>query len=116
MDFVTGRYKDTLRKGDAAILATEWRANSIQPDFGRFFAALLKKDFGKQVGIEYLLVGGPMDPSSPTAYAHPQGGDYGFRDRVCKYFRSFESVTVPTPKDGAEVLPSSSVDSYWSAP
>lgn len=51
-----------------------WRSNTIVADYGRFLAALMKKEFPVPVGIEYLAVGsGSQDDSQ-------------FKDKVAAFF------------------------------
>ena len=72
---IEGKYRDILSKNGATLEDTGWNSNTIVADYGRFLAALMKKDFEGQVGIEYMVVG---------------GGDKGaseFKIRVKKFFK-----------------------------
>ena len=55
---IEGIYRDTLNSDDEVIVDTGWKSNTIVADFGRFLASLMKRDFTKAVGIEYIAVGG----------------------------------------------------------
>ncbi len=39
------------------MLDTGWHANTIEPDFGKLLAAVMKKENNEFVGIEYIAVG-----------------------------------------------------------
>ena len=55
---IKGEYRDILSRNGEVIVDTCWKSNAIVEDYGRFLAALMKKDFIKgQVGIEYMAVG-----------------------------------------------------------
>jgi hypothetical protein len=56
---IKGEYKDVILRNGRVIKNFGWRSNKIVADFGRFLAALMKKDFEFQepVGIEYIAVG-----------------------------------------------------------
>lgn len=56
---IKGEYRDILRRNNAAIIDTGWRSNTIADDFGRFLAALMKKDINPaaRAGIDYIAVG-----------------------------------------------------------
>ncbi len=109
MKLAIGEYNDELRHHNKLILKTGWRSNFIQPDFGRFLAALLKKDFKERIGIEYMVVGGHVDSNAPH---HDDVGDNGFRDRMREYFG-----TTPPPPSGSQdqLLPVKQVAAgkYW---
>jgi hypothetical protein len=55
---IKGEYRDVLSKDGEVIKDTGWKSNVIVEDYGRFLAALMKKDFEGLVGIEYMAVGG----------------------------------------------------------
>lgn len=54
---IKGEYRDVLSRNGKLLEDRGWRSNTIVADFGLFLAALMKKDFTKQVGLEYLAVG-----------------------------------------------------------
>jgi hypothetical protein len=54
---IKGEYRDILSKNGEVIVDTGWLSNVIVADYGRFLAALMKKDFNGQVGIDYMAVG-----------------------------------------------------------
>lgn len=53
---IKGEYKDVLIRKGMVIEDRGWRSNSITEDYGRFLAALMKKDVSG-IGIEYIAVG-----------------------------------------------------------
>jgi len=71
-----GVYRDLLNSDDEVIVDTGWRSNTIVSDLGRFLASLMKKDFEKKVGIEYIAVGGG------------NGNDAKFKENVASFFAS----------------------------
>lgn len=54
---IKGEYKDILTRKGAVIENRGWKSNKIVPDYGKFLAALMKRDFVTDVGIEYIAVG-----------------------------------------------------------
>lgn len=54
---IKGEYKDILTRKGAVIENRGWKSNTIVPDYGKFLAALMKRDFATDVGIEYIAVG-----------------------------------------------------------
>ena len=72
---IKGEYRDVLSRDGAVIVDTGWHSNVIVADYGRFLAALMKKDFNEKVGIEYMAVGSGSDNDSTV-----------FRDKVGKFF------------------------------
>ena len=61
---IKGEYRDVLSRNGEVIADTGWKSNTIVEDYGRFLAALMKKDFKEQVGIEYMAVGSGSDNDS----------------------------------------------------
>ena len=55
---IEGKYRDILSRNGATLRDTGWKSNTIVADYGRFLAALMKKDYEGQGGIEYMAVGG----------------------------------------------------------
>jgi hypothetical protein len=55
---IEGVYRDELYSDEGLVVDSGWRSNAIVADFGRFLAALMKRDFEKKVGIEYMAFGG----------------------------------------------------------
>lgn len=56
---IKGEYRDVLIKKGTVIEDRGWRSNSITQDYGRFLAALMKKEV-TDMGIEYMAVGGKI--------------------------------------------------------
>lgn len=56
---IKGEYRDVIKRNGRVIKDFGWRSNKIVADFGKFLAALMKKDFERKepVGIEYIAVG-----------------------------------------------------------
>jgi hypothetical protein len=54
---IRGEYRDVLFKRREAILDTGWKSNTIVQDYGMFLAGLMKKEFNRKIGIEYILAG-----------------------------------------------------------
>ena len=75
MNIIKGNYRDILKKEGKVPADFGWKCNTIVTDYGRFLAALMKKDFHAPVGIEYLAVG-----------SDNQGGAE-FRDKVVEFFQ-----------------------------
>ena len=78
---IKGEYRDVLSRNGATLVDTGWNSNTIVADYGRFLAALMKKDFEGQVGIEYMAVGGSDRGASE------------FKIRVEKFFNKEELTT-----------------------
>ncbi len=80
---IKGVYRDTLRHNGSAVIDTGWRSNTIADDFGRFLAALMKKDInpGYKAGVDYIAVG--RGANNPTE----------FKARVVKLFS--ENLSKP---------------------
>ena len=53
---IKGKYRDVLTRNGKLIVDFCWKSNEIVEDYGRFLAALMKKDFNDQVGIEFIAV------------------------------------------------------------
>jgi hypothetical protein len=79
---IKGEYRDVLSRNGEVIVDTGWQSNVIVADYGRFLAALMKKDFEEKVGIEYMAVG-----SGSKGYAD-------FKSRVKSFF-GLESLEQP---------------------
>ena len=74
---IEGKYRDILSRNGATLADTGWNSNTIVADYGRFLAALMKKDFeGQAVGIEYMAVG-----------SGSEDGASEFKERVEKFFK-----------------------------
>lgn len=54
---IKGKYRDILTRNGKLIADFGWKSNEIVEDYGRFLAALMKKDFHDQVGLEFIVVG-----------------------------------------------------------
>lgn len=84
---IKGEYRDVITKSGELIKDSGWKSNSIAVDYGRFLAALMKKEFEVPIGIEYIAVG-----SSGT------GHDFTtFREKVVEYFNDFNEDQPPEP-------------------
>jgi len=74
---IKGEYRDILSRNGDILVGTGWNSNTIVADYGRFLAALMKKDFeGQAVGIEYMAVG-----------SGSEDGASEFKERVEKFFK-----------------------------
>ena len=71
---IKGEYRDVLSKNGEVIVDTGWKSNAIVEDYGRFLAALMKKDFKETVGIDYMAVGSGSSKDSAV-----------FREKVIKF-------------------------------
>ena len=59
---IKGEFNDVLRKNGKVMEDRGWWSNTIVKDYGKFLAALMKKEESMEgVGIEYMAVGGGMD-------------------------------------------------------
>ncbi|MCK4734378.1 MAG: hypothetical protein KAT65_18125 [Methanophagales archaeon] len=88
---IKGEYRDVLSRNGEVIVDTGWKSNDIVADYGRFLAALMKKDFNeeRQVGIDYMAVGGGSE------------NDEDFKTRVENFFDSSTpgDLLKPTSSD-----------------
>lgn len=83
---IKGEFRDVLSRNGVVIEDRGWKSNEIVPDFGKFLAAVMKKDFTEPlnkddppnekepiaVGIEYMAVGSSSE-------------DQEEKDRVTKF-------------------------------
>lgn len=58
---IRGEYRDILIKCREPVLDTGWKSNTIVADYGMFLAGLMKKEFNRKIGIEYILAGSGSD-------------------------------------------------------
>lgn len=65
---IKGKYKDVLTKNGKVIKDFGWKSNTIVQDYGRFLAALMKKEFQPPIGIEYIAVGDSGTENDPDAF------------------------------------------------
>lgn len=80
---IKGQYRDVIIRHGKVLQDRGWKSNTIVPDYGRFLAALMKKDFQQPVGIEYIAVGsGSRD-------------DAEFREKVIGYFNWLNDEPAP---------------------
>lgn len=77
---IKGIYRDVLINNGEVIEDRGWNSNEIVEDYGVFLAALMKKDL-KDIGIEYMTVGGGSD------------GAASFKERVISFFKK-ESTDI----------------------
>jgi hypothetical protein len=76
MIFIKGQFRDILTGPGGQARDFGWKPNTIVKDYGRFLAALMKKDFQGQAGIDYMVVGS----GSPDLAA--------FKNRVQTFFNN----------------------------
>ena len=97
---IKGEYRDVLSKNGEVIVDTCWKSNAIVEDYGRFLAALMKKDFEEKVGIEYMAVGSGSN------------NDYAvFEGKVNDFFE--EDELNEGKSDPLEVGEKGKEDYYW---
>lgn len=77
---IKGIYRDVLIRNGEVIEDRGWNSNKIVEDYGIFLAALMKKDL-KDIGIEYMAVGGGSE------------GAVSFKERVISFFKE-ESTDI----------------------
>jgi hypothetical protein len=83
---IKGMYRDILKRNASVIFDRGWQSNKIVADYGRFMAALMKKEFTMPVGVEYLAVGSGSE------------GEEVFKERISAYFtRLNEEPTFSGP-------------------
>jgi len=85
---IEGMYRDRLYSDDGVVFESGWKSNAIVADFGKFLAALMKRDFGKMVGIEYMAFGGG------------NGSDAKFKGCVKSFFDSKKELPYMADDDG----------------
>jgi hypothetical protein len=73
---IKGKYRDILIRNGNVLQDRGWQSNTIVPDYGRFLAALMKKDFFASVGLEYLALGSGSQDNEV------------FRNKMIDYFQS----------------------------
>ena len=59
---MSGKFRDVMRIGSEVIEDRGWRSNAINEDFGRFLAAVLKKDNGITGWVLYIAIGKTTNP------------------------------------------------------
>jgi len=82
---IKGEYRDVISKRGESIKDSGWKSNTIAPDYGKFLAALMKKEFNKQGGIDYIAVG-----SSGTEHNFNS-----FSEKVVYYFINDRPIPQP---------------------
>ena len=98
---IKGEYRDILSRNGEVIVDTGWQSNVIVADYGRFLAALMKKDFEGLVGIDYMAVGGGSEN-----YVE-------FKDRVEDFFDSISPDDLPTPEPGDNWVWAKKIEPNW---
>jgi hypothetical protein len=98
---IKGEYRDILSRNGEVIVDTGWQSNDIVADYGRFLAALMKKDFEGLVGIDYMAVGGGS------------GNYVEFKDRVEAFFDSLSPDQLPTPEPGDNWVGAKKIEPDW---
>ena len=91
---IKGEYRDILTENGEAVAHMGWRSNTIVSDFGRFLAALMKRDFNSQVlersGADYI------------AFGSGSATDEEFKSRVIELLKKIPDLGQPlkstTPK------------------
>lgn len=85
---IRGIYRDVLTGRGNVIADFGWKSNTIAEDYGKFLAALMKKEFPQPLGIEYIAVGNT-------------GGDHNisdFRDGVVDRFNRLNTGDNSPPE------------------
>lgn len=77
---IKGVYRDIIRRCGREIADTGWSSNNISKDYGKFLAALMKKDFQKKAGIDYLIVG------TGSAGQDQNERENNFKERATTFF------------------------------
>lgn len=88
---IKGVYRDVLTGGGNLIDDFGWKSNTIVEDYGRFLAALMKKEFPQPLGVEYMAVGN-------------SGGGHtaaGFRNAVADRFNKLNTGDHSPPPPAA---------------
>ncbi len=84
---IKGEYRDILTGNGEAVADMVWRSNTIVTDFGRFLAALMKKDFNANVlertGIDYI------------AFGSGSATDEEFKSRVIDLLKKIPDLSLP---------------------
>ena len=84
---IKGKYRDVLSRNGEVIVDTGWQSNVIVADYGKFLAALMKKDFiNEKVGIDYMAVG-----SGSTDYVEFKKKVADFKKNVIRYFKKLNN-------------------------
>jgi len=106
---IKGEYRDLLIKNRDLIKDTGWKSNSITADYGKFLAALMKKEFNNKVGVEYIAVGSGSDNfpafrQKAVDYFNwlKSGNPAPYRDEEKKYWIWVKKIT---PGDMAYLYP-----------
>ena len=82
---IKGQFRDILIKKSKVIKDMGWKSNKIVEDYGKFLAALMKKQFSIPVGIEYMAVGSSGENKSYE----------NFKSLVENYFKTNEPTPAP---------------------
>lgn len=83
---IRGEYRDIVRCKNNIVKDSGWQSNTIVQDCGKFLTALMKKEYEKPVGIEYIAVGGGSNEDSKV-----------FREKVVNYFQQVNKDEISTP-------------------
>jgi hypothetical protein len=54
---INGQFRDVITGPNGEVTDKGWLSNTIVKDYGRFLAALMKRDFTAVTGIDYIAVG-----------------------------------------------------------
>ena len=99
---IKGEYRDALSSNGEIILDTGWKSNAIMEDYGRFLAALMKKDFNGMAGIDYMAVGSGSDNNSSV-----------FKDKVVKFFNWLNESDSGDNPGPLEIRKKNEKGYYW---
>jgi hypothetical protein len=84
---IKGEYRDILTENGEAVADMGWRSNTIVSDFGRFLAALMKRDFNSNVlersGADYI------------AFGSGSATDEEFKSRVVELLKKIPDLSQP---------------------
>ena len=98
---IKGEYRDILSRSEEVIMDIGWKSNDIVEDYGRFLAALMKKDFEQKVGIEYMAVG-----SGSKDYAE-------FKSKVESFFEKGSLDQPYKPESDDNWVWAKEIDADW---
>ena len=99
---IKGEYRDILSRNGEVIVDTGWQSNVIVADYGRFLAALMKKDFNRpQVGIDYMAVGSGS------------GNDKDFKIQVENFFYLGTPGDLLKPTPGNNWVWAKEIEAGW---
>ena len=88
---IKGKYRDVLigSKSHSLLMDPGWQSNNIVPDYGRFLAALMKKDLP---GLDYLPMG-----IDYIAVGNDSSDLESFKSMISDYFNKDKNKDFPAP-------------------